>query len=180
MAHGNAKYKEWLTDEGLIKIAGWCMSGATDKEIANRIGIAHSTLSDWKKKFPELSETLKRNKEVVDTQVENALLKSALGYEYEEETTFITYDSAGKPHKKIQKMRRHKPPDTTAGIFWLKNRKPDVWQNKPKDTKAKLQAEIDKAEAEAKLAKQQAERLEESETTETVIFVNEWDGEEDD
>lgn len=84
-----AKYAEWLTDEGLLKIEGWARDGLTDKQIAHNMDIAESTLNDWKKKFSEFSESLKRGKEVVDRQVENALFKSAIGYEYTERTAKV-------------------------------------------------------------------------------------------
>ena len=82
MAKG--KYQEWLTPEGLLKIEGWARDGLIDEQIAQNIGIRAATLYEWKKRFPEISEALKRGKEVIDRQVENALLKRALGYEYEE------------------------------------------------------------------------------------------------
>lgn len=117
----NGKYKEWLTEEGLIKIEGWARDGLTDEQMAHNIGISASTLYDWKKKYPELSESLKRGKEVVDRQVENALLKTALGFEYEEET--VTNTGAVVTTKKYSK------PNTTAQIFWLKNRKSNEWRD---------------------------------------------------
>lgn len=76
------KYTEWLTNEGLLKIEGWARDGLTNEQIAQNIGITQSTLYDWQKKYSEISEALKRGKEVVDRQVENALLKRALGYQY--------------------------------------------------------------------------------------------------
>ena len=84
MAKG--KYQEWLTEEGLFKIEGWARDGLTDKQIAENIGISRSTLNKWKNDFSDISDTLKRGKEVVDRQVENALFKRALGYEYTERT----------------------------------------------------------------------------------------------
>ena len=86
------------------------------------MGIAPSTLYEWKKKSKEFSESLKKGKEVVDFEVENALLKRALGYEYEEET----YEN-GILTKKVKKQV---PPDTTAQIFWLKNRQVKKWRDK--------------------------------------------------
>jgi len=82
MAKG--KYHDWLTPEGLLKIEGWARDGLTDEQIAKNMGIARDTLIQWKKKFTDISDTLKRGKEVVDREVENALLKRALGYEYDE------------------------------------------------------------------------------------------------
>ena len=120
MAKG--KYIDWIEPEGLLKLEGWARDGLIDEQIAQNIGIAASTLYEWKKQYPEISEALKKGKEVVDRQVENALLKRALGYKYEEITT-----EYGKETKRVTKQMA---PDVTAQIFWLKNRKPDQWRDK--------------------------------------------------
>ena len=117
-----AKINEWLENDKLILLEGWARSGLTDEQIAKNIGIATSTFYEWKKKELEFSEALKKGKEVIDFEVENALLKRALGYEYEEET----YEN-GILTKKVKK---HVAPDTTAQIFWLKNRKPNNWKDR--------------------------------------------------
>ena len=125
MAKG--KYQEWLEPEGLLKIEGWARDGLTDEQIANNMGIATSTLYEWKKAHSEISESLKRGKEVIDRQVENALLKRALGYEYEEISE--KYELGILTERKVTK--KQVVPDTTAQIFWLKNRKPSDWRDKP-------------------------------------------------
>lgn len=84
-----AKYIEWLTVEGLIKIEGWARDGLIDKQIAQNIGVSERTFTDWKKRFSSISSALKKGKEVVDRQVENALFKSATGYEYTERTAKV-------------------------------------------------------------------------------------------
>lgn len=121
-----AKYTEWITEEGLLKIEGWARDGLTDKQIAENMGVAYSTFRDWIKRFPALSAPLKRGKEVIDRQVENALLKRALGYEYVETTKELT-DFGLTVTKQVTKQVA---PDTTAQIFWLKNRKPQEWRDK--------------------------------------------------
>lgn len=121
-----AKYTGWLTEEGLLKIEGWARDGLTDKQVAYNMNIAESTLHEWKKKYSVLSESLKRGKEVVDRQVENALLKRALGYEFKETTQELTED--GMRVTKV--ITKQQAPDTTAQIFWLKNRKPQEWRDK--------------------------------------------------
>ena len=121
-----AKYTEWITEEGLLKIEGWARDGLTDKQIAEIMGVAYSTFRDWIKRFPALSAPLKRGKEVIDRQVENALLKRALGYEYVETTKELT-DLGLTVTKQVTKQVA---PDTTAQIFWLKNRKPKEWRDK--------------------------------------------------
>lgn len=117
-----------MTQEGLLKIEGWARDGCTDKEIAANIGINPDTLYTWKKKFPILADTLKKGKDVVDRQVEKSLLQRALGYSYEE--TSKKYEGGVMTERKVTK--KHIPPDTTAQIFWLKNRKPEQWRDKPK------------------------------------------------
>nr|WP_288232365.1 helix-turn-helix domain-containing protein [uncultured Anaerostipes sp.] len=123
MAKG--KYHEWLEPEGLLKIEGWARDGLIDEQIAYNIGITRETLSQWKNKYSDISDALKRGKEVVDRQVENALLKRALGYKYEEIKTEETEEG-----KKVTVTIKEVVPDTTAQIFWLKNRKPDQWRDK--------------------------------------------------
>ena len=124
MAKG--KYEYWLTLEGLVLLEGWARDGMTDEQIAHNMGIASSTLYDWKKRYPEISESLKRGKDVVDRQVENALLKRALGYEYEEvKEKFEDGDITERTVTKKEVI-----PDVTAQIFWLKNRKPGEWRDK--------------------------------------------------
>ena len=120
MAKG--KYEYWLTPEGLLKIEGWARDGLTDEQIAKNIGVSVSTLNNWKIKYVEILESLKRGKEVVDRQVENALLKRALGYTYEE----ITYEGGVETKRVVKEV----VPDTTAQIFWLKNRKREAWADR--------------------------------------------------
>lgn len=125
MAKG--KYQQWLEPEGLTLLEGWARDGLTDEQIAGNIGINPATLYEWKGKYPEISEALKRGKEVVDYQVENALLKRALGYDYQEERVEISQ----KDGRKVTQTVKHVPPDTAAMIFWLKNRRRDRWRDKP-------------------------------------------------
>ncbi|MEY8536759.1 helix-turn-helix domain-containing protein [Blautia pseudococcoides] len=127
-----AKYEYWLTPEGLLLLEGWARDGLTDEQISNNIGISRSTLAEWKKKYEDISDTLKKGKEVVDIQVENALLKRALGYSYEEVTKEICENpETGNLEMKItKKVKKEVVPDTTAQIFWLKNRRPDKWRDK--------------------------------------------------
>lgn len=126
------KYHEWLTDEGLLKLEGWARDGLTDEQVAKNIGIVPSTLYVWMNRFPEISEALKRGKEVVDRQVENALLKRALGYKYDEVTHENAYnkDTDEIELVPVKVVTKEVQPDTTAQIFWLKNRKPQEWRDK--------------------------------------------------
>lgn len=135
MAKG--KYQEWLTEEGLLQLESWARDGLTDKQIASNMGVTEQTLNVWKKNYPSLFESLKRGKAVVDIQVENALLKRALGYSYDEVTRerVLDYDpSTGQivgSHIEITKtVKKEVQGDTTAQIFWLKNRRPEQWRDK--------------------------------------------------
>ena len=119
------KFEYWLTEEGLTLLAGWARDGLTDEQIAKNMGIRRSTLADWKSKYPDISDTLKKGKEIVDVQVENALLKRALGYDYTEESI-----ERGPQGTKVKQTVKHVVADTTAQIFWLKNRRPDKWRDK--------------------------------------------------
>lgn len=115
-----AVYKDWLTEEKLIVLRGWARS-LTDADIAKNIGITPQQLINWKKKYPKFREALKEGREVVDTKVENALLKAALGYE----TTEYIIDGGKK-----KAVKKQVPPNVTAMIFWLKNRKYNEWRDK--------------------------------------------------
>jgi transcriptional regulator with XRE-family HTH domain len=135
MAKG--KFHDWLTNEGLLKIEAWARNGLTDEQIAHNIGITISTLYEWKKRFSAFSEALKKGKEVVDIQVENALLKRALGYTFTEiiEEKINDYDPTtgeviGSHLEITKKVTKEVQPDVTAQIFWLKNRKPEVWRDR--------------------------------------------------
>ena len=120
MAKG--KYAKWLDPEGLLLLEGWARDGLTEEQIAYNMGISRETLRVWKNKYSVISGTLKKGKEIVDIQVENALLKRALGYVSKEQK--VTKDG------EIIELEKEIPPDTTAQIFWLKNRKPDKWRDK--------------------------------------------------
>lgn len=140
MAKG--KYVQWLQPDNLLRLQALARDGATDADIASYIGISRDTLYTWKKKYSDFSDALKRGKEVVDIEVENALLKRALGYEYNEVTKEMTYGPDGEPlgltvTKVVTKRER---PDVTAQIFWLKNRRPELWRDiKNVDMQAKIE-----------------------------------------
>lgn len=127
MAKG--KYQEWLEEDNLIKLEAWARNGLTDEQLANNIGINVATLYTWKKKYDEINDALKRGKEVVDIEVENSLLKAAKGYFVDEEKTYIS-EVNGVVTKRKEITKKYIAPNTTAQIFWLKNRKPIEWRDK--------------------------------------------------
>lgn len=124
------KYSEWLSDDGLLRVEGWARSGLSDAQICQKIGIHPATFYQWQLDYPEFSDAIKRGKRPVDDEVENMLLKSAMGFEYEETITEIIEQPDGTQRKQIKKVKRYSPPSNTAQIFWLKNRRPDKWRDK--------------------------------------------------
>lgn len=126
---GERKYERWLTPESLLLLEGWARDGLSYEQIAHNCGCNVRTLWKWRARYPALAEALRKGREVVDYAVENAMLKRALGYQYTETRTETGAD------EKVVQTEKHMPPNVNAAAFWLRNRKPEVW-NKPKDTAA--------------------------------------------
>lgn len=156
------KYHAWLQEDNLIRIESWARMGLTNEQIAKNIGINADTFYTWLKKYPEISESIKKGKAPIDFEVENALFKRAIGYEYEEIETIIE-EIDGKQRKRIKKIKKVALPETSAMIFWLKNRKPEQWRKLNPVVEAKLNAETEKLLKEA-------ENLS-LETTGEVVFI---------
>ena len=128
----SCKYKEWLDKDKLILLRGWARNGLTDEQISHNMGIAKSTYYDWKKKNVEISNALKKGKEVVDLEVENSLYKKAMGYRYKEITKENVLNPLTQEYELVvtKEVEKEMPPDTTAQIYWLKNRKPRYWRDR--------------------------------------------------
>lgn len=109
----------------LVQLEKLCILGATDKQIADFFGISESTLNNYKHKSPQILESIKRGKLEADSKVADSLYQKALGYEHDHEEIHLYY---GKPIR-VQ-TRKKFAPDTLAGIFWLKNRQPELWRDK--------------------------------------------------
>lgn len=143
---GRAKYKEWITDEGLAQIQLWRKNGLELKEIAKNMGVRPATLSDWQKLYPQIEQALKRGEQVAAQIVENALFRSAVGYKYQEVTHELVRtevprkDADGieidgvtdteeelKVTKVVEKMQ---PPNATSIIFFLKNHLPEMYKDR--------------------------------------------------
>ena len=117
------------TKDNLIRIAAWTRDGLTEEQIAKNFGISYNTFKRAKKdpEYGELITTaLIQTKDVVDMEVENMLLKRARGYEYDEVTE--EYDMGVLVKRKV--THKMVVPDTSAQIFWLKNRQPDKWRDR--------------------------------------------------
>ncbi|MBD5548670.1 MAG: helix-turn-helix domain-containing protein [Lachnospiraceae bacterium] len=121
MAKGKAS--EWLDDDKLLLLQGWARDGLSDEQIAENMGISVRTLYRWKNEYCQLCHALKKGKDVADREIENALFKRAKGYDFTE--TRIKKKAGVVVEETV--ITRHVPGDTTAQIFWLKNRKPEYW-----------------------------------------------------
>lgn len=109
-----------LTKVKLLASRGW-----TDAEMAEFFGVNPDTWYEWKKKHPEFSDTLKDWKFEADHKVERSLYERATGYNHPD-TKFFMFEGTVI----TEPTTKHYPPDTTAAIFWLKNRQPDKWRDK--------------------------------------------------
>lgn len=103
-----------------------CLLGTTDKDMADFFEVTERTINNWKKEYPKFFQSMKKGKKVADAEVANKLYHKATGYEHTD-TKFATYE--GEITDTMEYIK-HYAPDTTAAIFWLKNRQPDIWRDK--------------------------------------------------
>lgn len=138
MARG--KYQEWLQPDQLLLLEGWKRDGLSDEQIAHNMGIAYSTLKDWKQKYSAISDALKKGKEVAIYEIENSLFKRARGFQTEEVTEELRKDAKGRIiESHVKRVRKQVPPDTGAAIFILKNARPEKWSDRPKADDADIE-----------------------------------------
>ncbi len=122
MAGGRpTKYKA----EYAAQAAKLCLLGATDAQLADFFEVSISTINLWKVEHKQFSESLRLNKEKCDEMVEQSLYRKAMGYEHDESDIRVIKDELV-----ITPIRKYYPPDSTAAIFWLKNRKSKEWRDK--------------------------------------------------
>lgn len=114
-----------LWDDRNVEIAhGLAKLGATDLDVAQAFGVSVRTVHRWKLDYPQFEEALRLGKDEANDLVEKSLFKRATGYTFDSEKIVST----GGVVQRVETME-HVPPDTTAAIFWLKNRKPDDWRD---------------------------------------------------
>ena len=120
---------DWLTDDGLLLLESWARDGYTMTDISNKIGIDKDCFLRWKDRYPEIRKAVSKGKELVDYQVENALLKSALGYKTKEVkvTTTMRYGKVVETIKEV--TDKEIAPSVPAIQMWLYNRNKDKWKN---------------------------------------------------
>lgn len=120
---------DWITDDGLLLLESWARDGYTMTDIANKIGIDNDCFFRWKDRYPEIRKAVSKGKELVDYQVENALLKSALGYKTKEVkvTTTMRYGKVVETIKEV--TDKEIAPSVPAIQMWLYNRNKDKWKN---------------------------------------------------
>lgn len=108
-----------------------CRLGATDKDLATFFAVSEQTLNAWKKAHPAFLESLKEGKAIADAEVAEKLFRRATGYEHK--AVKIVADAKTGAEHQVEYIERY-PPDTTAAIFWLKNRRPDLWRDRIDNT----------------------------------------------
>lgn len=140
------KYEAWITPDSLLLIEGWARRGLDKQEIAHNMGIQPATLSHWLKSYPQIDQAIKNGKEITDIKVENSLVRSALGFEYEE----VTRERVGRQVPRLDNdgneidglfdevyemettkiVKKVQPPNATSMIFYLKNKLPEHYRDR--------------------------------------------------
>lgn len=119
-----------FTEEHVEQAAKLCALGATDDEMADFFGIHRATLYRWKIEYPAFCDAIKTAKEIADERVERSLYQKATGYDITEEQAIKLKVEQHKEEVEVVEVRKHVPADTTAAIFWMKNRRSDRWRDK--------------------------------------------------
>jgi len=116
------KYDESYNEQ-VIKL---CKLGATDVQLADFFNVSEASIHRWKKDYPEFCKSIKEGKEIADATVAESLFHRAIGYSHPEDKIFCN----SKGEETVIPTVKHYAPDATSAIFWLKNRRPDVWRDK--------------------------------------------------
>lgn len=134
-------------EEYIQLVENYCLLGATDKELADFFGVSEQTLNSWKKNYPLFLESIKKGKQIADSNVASKLYNRAIGYEFDER--HYEHQGSKVPENpgalvETKRVKKHVPADTTAAIFWLKNRQPEKWRDRKElDTTVKLEDELE-------------------------------------
>lgn len=107
-----------------------CERGATDDELAEELGVSTRTLYRWKHTHPEFCQAIMSGKEIADERVERSLYQAATGYRYVEQQAFKVKTGQYEEDVKVVDVEKHKPAETPAAVFWLKNRRSGKWKDK--------------------------------------------------
>lgn len=119
------KVDYWLTDDGKTLLTGWARQGLSNAQLAKNMGVSEGCFYRWKAENNEIYEAIQKGKDVVDFEVENALLRRAMGQEVIEYKEVETEDGT-----RTEKIVKNMPSDATSMIFWLKNRQPERWNDR--------------------------------------------------
>ena len=123
------KYNPDFPDDWAWSLAAM---GATNEEIAKAMGVSKRTIIRWSQEHESFGEALARGKGVSDAKVVRSLYQRGVGYDYTEERQTVELDKEEKPKPiKVEKIKKHVPPDVGAQCFWLKNRQRSMWQDRP-------------------------------------------------
>lgn len=133
---------DWIGDDKLLTLKGWARDGLTDIEIANNMGISVRTFYNWVKKEVRIMQAIKKGREPLIVEVEDAFIKECFGY-WVTETKTIEKDDGSIETQKTEKYMR---PVTASQIFFLKNKKPERWKEKQE-----IKSEVDVSASESKV-----------------------------
>ena len=121
--------EEWLEEDNLMLLECWARDGYTVRDICNRIGISETTFKSWRHRYPEIDKALKAGREIIDYKVENALLKSALGYKTKEVKVTTIMRRGVVVETQTEVLDKEQAPNVSAIQCWLYNRLPKKWKN---------------------------------------------------
>lgn len=124
----------WQQPGQLALLRGWVRDGVTEREIARRMGLKPIGLRIWRSRYPAIREAMALTGEMADYQVEDALLKAAMGYRYTEEKTEQTDKG-----EKLVSTEKEVSPNVTAISLWLKRRKPEVWDREDEEPEEQVE-----------------------------------------
>lgn len=116
--------------EYVQRVAQLCDLGATDDEVADILGVHRVTIWRWKLEHPDFCNAIKNGKAFSDERTERSLYHKANGYYVTEQQAFKVKDGDGSERVEVVEVQKFIPPDTTAQIFWLKNRRSAEWRDK--------------------------------------------------